>query len=138
MVRRLAIALGITAALTACGGGGSSPTEMKGSPANPAPSGSIMTVQVGDDFFNPKSVHVNPGDTVQWMLVGQMTDHTVTDTGGAFNSGFLSMPGAMFAHTFSAGDTGKTFNYFCQTHVSVGMTGDVQVGANAPPPKSGY
>ena len=135
MLRRLAITLGITAALAACGGGGGmSPTENKGSP----PATMTTMVQVGDDFFSPKSIHVSPGDTVQWTLVGQMTNHTVTDSGGAFDSGFLSSRGMTFSHTFSASDTGKTFNYFCQTHVSVGMTGDVQVGANAPPPKGGF
>lgn len=133
MLRRLAITLGITAALAACGGGGSSPTESKGSPVN-----TTAMVQVGDNFFSPKSMHVSPGDTVQWTLVGKMLIHTVTDSGGAFDSGFLSSPGMTFSHTFSASDAGKTFNYFCQTHVSVGMTGDIQVGANAPPPKSGY
>jgi len=137
MLRRLAILLGLSTALAACGGGGGgSPTENKGSP--PSGSGTTTMVQVGDDFFSPKSVHVSPGDTVQWTLVGQMTNHTVTDSGGAFDSGFLSSAGMTFSHTFASSDSGKTFNYFCQTHVSVGMTGDVQVGANAPPPKVGY
>jgi plastocyanin len=99
-----------------------------------------MAVQVGDDFFSPQSMQVNPGDTVQWTLVGNLLVHTVTDSGGAFDSGvgFLNHPGATFSHTFTSADSGKTFSYFCQTHVSMGMKGDIKVGSNAPPPKPGY
>lgn len=136
MLRRIFLIAGV-AAWTACGGGGgSSPTENKTSP--PAGATGTVTVQVGDDFFSPKSVRVQPGQTVQWMLAGQMTNHTVTDTGGAFDSGFLDHAGATFSHTFGSGDSGKTFNYQCQTHASLGMKGSVQVGANAPPPNPGY
>lgn len=123
MLRRILMVTAI-ATLAACGGGHSSPTESKSSP----PAGTGMTmVQVGDNFFNPQSIQISSGQTVQWTLTGQMTNHTVTDTGGAFDSGFLSRPGATFSHTFTAADAGKTFHYQCQTHASLGMTGIVQV-----------
>jgi len=133
MLRRLILVTGLAAALAACGGGGSSPTENKMGPTN-----ATMAVQVGDDFFSPQSVQVSPGQTVVWTLVGKMLVHTVTDSGGAFDSGFLNHAGATFSHTFSTADAGKTFNYFCQTHVSLGMKGDVKVGSNAPPANPGY
>ena len=137
MLRKVVLVLGLVAAMIACGGGGgSSPTQNKTTP----PSGATGTVvvQVNDDFFSPKSVQISPGQTVQWMLVGKMTNHTVTDTGGAFDSGFLSMPGATFSHTFTDADGGKTFNYLCRTHGALGMKGDVRVGDNAPSPGAGY
>lgn len=136
MIRKVAIMLGIAVTVAACGGGGSSPTENKASP--PAGSSGTVEVQVGDDFFSPKSVQVSPGQTVRWMLTGQMTNHTVTDSGGTFDSGFLASPGASFSHTFAAGDAGKTFNYLCQTHGALGMKGDVRVGDTAPSPNPGY
>jgi plastocyanin len=122
-------------ALVSCGGG-SSPTQNNMAP----PSGTMTTVSVGDNFFSPQSVTVNPGDTVKWVLTGSNTMHTVTDNGGAFNSGMVfTSTGATFQHTFTSADAGKTFNYICQTHaVCCGMRGAVSVGANAPPPSPGY
>lgn len=126
MLRRIFLAATVAAAATWTGcGGKSSPTENKTSP--PAGPAGMTAVQVGDNFFNPQSVRIHAGDTVQWTLTGQMTNHTVTDNGGAFNSGFLTRPGMTFSHTFSAADAGKTFNYECVTHASLGMTGMVVV-----------
>jgi len=137
MLRKVGFVLGLGAAMIACGGGGgSSPTQNKTSP--PSGATGMVVVQVGDDFFSPKSVQISPGQTVQWMLVGKMTNHTVTDTGGAFDSRFLSMAGATFSHTFTDADSGKTFDYLCRTHGALGMKGDVRVGDNAPSPGAGY
>jgi plastocyanin len=126
MLRRIFLVTMVAAAAawTGCGGK-SSPTENRTSP--PAGPAGTTAVQVGDDFFNPQSVQVRAGDTVQWTLTGQMTNHTVTDNGGAFNSGFLTRPGMTFSHTFSAADAGKTFHYECVTHAALGMTGMVVV-----------
>ncbi len=121
----------------ACGGSHSStPTQNMASP----PSGSAVTVQVKDSFYSPQNVTVAPGTTVQWVLEGSLTTHTVTDSGGAFDSGMtLTQPGAMFTHTFTTADSGKTFNYFCRTHAACcGMRGAVQVGSSAPGPNPGY
>lgn len=123
--------------LLSCGGGGSGAS----SPTSIAPPGSssTMTVQVGDDFFNPKDIDVAPGTTVHWVKTGVHPGHTVTDTGGAFNSGMIfTSTGASFDHVFTDADGGKTFNYFCQTHGSMGMRGSVRVGQNAAPPNPGY
>lgn len=138
MVRKIFLAATVAAIATwaGCGGSKSSPTENRTNP--PAGSSGMTAVQVGDDFFSPQSVRIQAGDTVQWTLTGQMTNHTVTDNGGAFDSGFLTRPGMTFSHTFSASDAGKTFNYQCRTHGSLGMKGSVQVGNNAPPPNPGY
>jgi len=133
-IARVFLALAVPA-LLACGGGygGSTPTSSN------APTNSTMTVQVGDDFFSPKDIQVQPGTTVHWVMVGMHPGHTVTDSGGAFNSGMVfTSSGASFDHQFTTADAGKTFNYFCQTHVSLGMKGSVQVGQNAAPPSPGY
>ncbi len=126
MLRKIFLVAAITATAAAMGcGGHSSPTESRTSP--PMGPAGTTAVEVGDNFFNPSSVRVHAGDTVRWTLVGQMTNHTVTDTGGAFDSGFLTRPGMTFSHTFAASDAGKTFHYECVTHAALGMTGTVDV-----------
>jgi len=97
-------------------------------------------VEVRDFAFVPKSIVVQPGDTVVWRLTGGDHTHTVTAVGGMFGSGFaFTQAGATFEHTFTADDLGKTFEYFCQTHYATyAMQGSVRVGNNAPPPGPGY
>ena len=138
MVRTILGFLAGAAALASLScGGSSSPTQHNSAPPG---GGNTMTVSVGDNFFSPQSVMVNPGDTVKWVMIGSAMGHTVTDNGGAFNSGMVfTSTGASFSHTFTAADAGHTFNYICQTHAACcGMRGAVQVGMNAPPPGPGY
>ena len=122
--------------LASCGGGtGSMPT-----PSSPSPAPGVTRVNVQDNFFEPRSITVNPGDTVEWVLRGKATDHTVMDENGTFGSGFtLTRPGATFRHTFTVADEGKTFNIYCRTHhACCMMQGSVRVGRSAPPPEPGY
>lgn len=118
----------------ACGGGGG------GSPTAPSPSPSVVTVEVNDDFYEPKSITIDPGDTVRWVMNGSNSGHTVTHRDGAFDSGFVfNAAGDSFRRTFGAGDNGKTFEYSCRTHKDCcNMQGSVRVGAGAPDPDPGY
>ncbi len=102
--------------------------------------GNVATVRVLDNAFDPRSVLIEPGDTVRWVLEGAATNHTVTEMSGVWNSGFsLQVVGATFERTFPEGEDGLTFQYFCVTHQSCcAMQGSVQVGAAAPPPPPGY
>jgi len=97
-------------------------------------------VEVRDFSFEPKSVVVQPGDTVVWRLVGSDHTHSVKAVGGMFGSGFVfTQAGATFQRTFTADEAGKTFEYFCESHYATyAMQGSVRVGANAPPPEPGY
>ena len=99
-----------------------------------------IVVEVRDFAFSPKSVLVDPGDTVTWRLVGADHTHTVTAVGGVFDSGFaFTSSGATFTRTFGQNDAGQTFEYRCQTHqASHQMQGSVRVGDSAPPPDPGY
>ncbi len=113
------------------GGGGSSPTEPTG--------GKTVVVTISDDTYDPRSVTINPGDTVQWVLkAGSLTTHTVTDTGGKFDSGFVfTAAGMTFQRKFT--DVNATYNYSCTTHKDCcNMKGSVRVGENSPPPDKGY
>ena len=81
-----------------------------------------QTVSVGNTFFSPDSVTVNPGDTVTWSFT-QSGNHSITSDPGQPES-FESDPnnpapnhpaGFSFPHQFNAlGTTG----YFCRVHPS--------------------
>ncbi len=89
------------------------------------------TVQVGPggaNVFQPASLTIKVGDTVQW--VWQSAGHSVTESAGAScmpaPSGFDSAVknDGTFSQTFS---TAGTVNYVCTPHCSVGMTGTITV-----------
>lgn len=138
MVTSGSVALSIVLLLAGCGGGGGdgSPTA----PPNPDPGSGAVTVEIGDSFFEPRSVTIQPGDTVRWVHRGQLSDHTVTARDGSFDSGFaFGQPGATFEHTFGGETDGRTFEYSCVTHEACcDMKGSVRVGQDAPAPDPGY
>jgi chitinase len=84
---------------------------------------------VGNDFFSPKNVTNNVGDSVQWTWLAGDISHNSTSTGGLWAS--ATQTAGSFSHTFnSAGN----FPYDCTIHASFGMVGSVTVqGADVPP-----
>ncbi len=96
---------------------------------------SVTTVRLLDNQFSPKSITIQPGDKVRWVLEGNATNHTVTELdNNVFDSGFsFTVQGATFERTFTAADDGKTFKYYCRTHRDCcSRQGSVRVGNNAP------
>ncbi|HYU34296.1 MAG TPA: plastocyanin/azurin family copper-binding protein [Thermoanaerobaculia bacterium] len=132
----LLLALTATASLAvnSCGGGGGG--NGGGSPTEPRP-GQTIVVQVKDFSYEPKSITIEPGDTVRWVLSGADHTHTVTALNGAFDSGMVfSASGAIYERRF---DTTGTFDYSCKSHkLCCQMQGSVRVGSNSPPPSPGY
>jgi hypothetical protein len=87
---------------------------------------------MNDNFFGPKSVQVNPGDTVTWQNRG-IAEHTATSRPGApaaFDSNLLA-PNASYSFTFQAPGT---YAFYCKPHEILGMTGVVQVGPDTTAP----
>ena len=86
-----------------------------------------MQVSASGTSFAPEDLTVAQGFTVRWVNNGG--DHTVTpDAGapaGAWNSAILP-PSSSFEHTFT---TTGTYNYHCNPHQALGMTGSVTVTA---------
>ena len=73
--------------------------------------GDTVRVSISALRFVPGSIVIAPGTTVVWRNDDPI-DHTVTATGGGFDSGLIA-PGKTWARTFrSAG----TFDYACQPH----------------------
>jgi plastocyanin len=133
------MALLATLAALSCGGGGggyggpTAPPPMQ----SPPPSGSAHVVTINDDSYDPKSLTIQPGETVRWVLNGGQTNHTVTAKDGSFDSGSIfTSKGAIYEHRF---DSKGTFEYACKVHGNCcGMRGSVLVGSDAPPPDPSY
>jgi plastocyanin len=127
-------------ALTYCGGGGgggSSPTAPMPPTSPPTGSGQVHVVQIQDDKYEPKSITIQPGDTVRWVLSGSTTTHSVTGRDGSFDSGFVfTAAGATYERRF---DTSGTVEYSCRSHsLCCLMRGSIKVGNNSPPPDPTY
>lgn len=112
MIRGRATALLATALLTlvisACGYGSS------GGGGVTTVTGSAGEVQMKNRAFSPADVSVAPGTVLTWKN-NDPTAHTVTASGGAFDSGRLES-GQEFSHTFSEPGT---YEYACSIHPSM-------------------
>jgi LPXTG-motif cell wall-anchored protein len=80
------------------------------------------SVSTEDNFFSPATVTIGVGETVTWTNNGA---NIHTATGSGFDSGFMD-PGDSFSFTFNSAGT---FDYICEIHVALGMTGTVVVQA---------
>src|SRR5262245_29931780 len=82
----------------------------------------IATVGVNDDYFEPKTLTVQPGTTVKWENQGTH-NHTVTADNHSWNSGEIA-PGQSYSATFTQPGT---YYYICQNHTAQRMQGAVVV-----------
>lgn len=90
-----------------------------------------QSVTVGDFFYKPGRVEIEPGDTATWTLRGD-APHSVTTRRGApegFDSG-VKDPGEAFTRRFTK--PGR-YSYHCTVHPDV-MRAVVQVGPDTTPP----
>ena len=89
----------------------------------------VTSVSVGDDFFEPSPVRIQPGEAVRWVWAsGSSNQHNVAADPGqseSFKSAFLAGAGKSYSHTFSK--PGR-FTYFCEIHAN-SMRGVVEVGS---------
>ena len=117
------------------GGGGNTPTQ----PSGPVDENTVL-IEIFDNEFRPKSVRIQAGQTVRWVLRGNGPAHTTTARDGIWDSGFaFPTQGAMFERQFPASEDGQTFEYACLSHEACcNMRGSIQVGATAPPADPGY
>jgi plastocyanin len=87
--------------------------------------------------FQPSTLSIKVGDTVEWKNEGTTVHHASTDSSSAinpsdvskpssakpFDSGFLQ-PGQSFTYTFTV--PGK-YKYICAPHETSGMAGEITV-----------
>jgi plastocyanin len=108
-------------AAPAAGGG---PVVRGAQPSAPAARfAASMTVSIGDNFYSPKSVSINVGDTVTWVNNGQ-AQHSATASDGSFDTGIFG-PGGRRSHTF---DQAGSFDYYCLVH-GTAQSGTISVAA---------
>jgi plastocyanin len=81
-----------------------------------------VVVDIGDFFFSPAVVQIDPGQIVRWTNTA-VTIHTSTAVGGLWDSGDLGQDNS-FDYTFSL--EGE-YDYLCTYH-PLSMTGTVIVG----------
>lgn len=79
------------------------------------------TVEIKGVKFQPNSLSIGVGDTVQWINRDAIV-HTVTEDNGKFDSGSLGKDDPPFSQTFSSAGT---THYHCEIHP--GMKGTVTV-----------
>jgi plastocyanin len=127
--RMALVAAGSALVLSACGGssGGSSGNSGCNPTGGSSGATATQTIKVVPDpntvgKFDPSTINVKTGDTVEWDFQDSSSQHSVTADDSSFDS-CLQNSGAKFAVTFSkAGD----FKYHCTIHAQ--MVGDVKVG----------
>lgn len=96
-----------------------------GAIADDPPAQQNAAVTLTASSFDPSSVTITVGSTVQWTN-GTATAHTITPNNssqtGAWADESISGDGATFSHTF---DTTGEYDYHCSIHA--GMTGEIIV-----------
>jgi len=117
--------------VTAQGGGGTTHTV-------------TMATDRGSFYFDPVGLHVEPGDTVEW--VNESGQHSATsytqdnprydgsrripEGAESWDSGVFEEPGATFSYTF---ETPGTYDYYCIPHKTLGMVGRLVCGSPGGP-----
>lgn len=90
----------------------------------PAAKPARVGIDIGDNFFSPKSVTVAAETTVIWQnRGGDEVQHNVVAEDSSFASGDVG-PGNTFTHVFT---TRGRFAYVCTYHVPQGMTAEIIV-----------
>jgi len=92
-----------------------------------------VTVGAYDNYFEPKTINVQPGTTVRWMNYGKHP-HTVTSNDGRWDSGDIP-PGAAYSATFQHPGT---YYYYCRHHTKGNMRGTIVVGGGGYAGSPGY
>jgi plastocyanin len=103
--------------------------------------GTTKTVAVGpnsENVFEPATVYVAPGDTVEWVWEDEQTAHNVNandvpeEADWDVTTETVTAP-FEYSHTFE-GPTGE-YGYVCDPHAAVGMEGTVVVNESGQPPE---
>lgn len=87
-------------------------------------SGTVDIELTASNTFSPDDVTITTGTTVVWTN-GSATFHTITPDGHSeWQRVTMNQDGETFSHTFN---TAGTFDYYCEPHRGIGMTGTITV-----------
>jgi len=96
-----------------------------------------MISEGGEEIFNPDRLHIQPGDTVSWVLISGFhsttayhpdhSDHPlrIPENAIPWDSGLVRSDGQRFDMTF---EHEGVYCYYCTPHEALGMIGMVVVG----------
>ncbi len=104
--------------LAACGSPSLTPTA---SAPTPAPTGSVIAVDIVNFSFSPATMTIPAGTTVTWTNKDAVSHNVVSDDGNLFDSGVLRQS-ASFSYTFTKSGA---FPFHCSPHP--GMKGTIFV-----------
>jgi plastocyanin len=107
----------------AWGAAGGTPPGLAGDPAQ------VHGVVMGEYYFVPNSVVLQPGETVEWRNTG-MIAHTTTSDGPLEWESEAMQPGATFSLTF---EEPGVYPYYCRLHPQI-MEAEIVVEGEAPSP----
>lgn len=101
--------------------------------ARPTGAQETPVVEMGNNYFDPIGLHVEPGTTVRFEIAAGTHSATAYESripaaASAFDSGVISSGG--FEYTF---EEPGTYDYYCIPHKSVGMVGRIVVGSPGGP-----
>lgn len=74
----------------------------------------FCVVDIQDSSFNPPSINVTAGTTVEWVNLDSFPHTSTADNASVWDS-FLILPGGHFTFNFSSVAPG-TYNYHCNVH----------------------
>ena len=99
----------------------------------PASAQETPVVKMGNNYFDPVGLFVEPGTTVRFDIAAGSHSATayearIPSDATPFDSGIISE--GSFEHTF---ETPGTYDYYCIPHKSVGMVGRLVVGSPGGP-----
>ena len=124
------VAAGTALVLAGCGnsgadngGSGQSCTQKGGGSGTAAQVVKVVNNPSGTGKYDPQTVSVKTGDTVEWDFQDSAFSHSVTSDDNTTFDSCLQTAGAKFQVTFS---TAGSFPYHCTIHAD--MTGTVKVG----------
>ena len=90
----------------------------------------VKKVEVGDNFYKPKTVRVPAGTTIQWTNEGRSVHNIVPNKGKLFGLSTMS-PGKKYKFTF---ETPGKYAYYCSFHGSPGSGQHGTIIVRQPPP----
>ncbi|MFC7139912.1 plastocyanin/azurin family copper-binding protein [Halosimplex aquaticum] len=101
--------------------------------SQPASAQETPVVKMGNNYFDPIGLHVEPGTTVRFEIAAGAHSATayenrIPSDASAFDSGTISS--GEFEYTF---EEPGTYDYYCIPHKSVGMVGRIVVGSPGGP-----
>jgi plastocyanin len=106
------LVLGAALLLAACSSGGRSGSSASGSSSGSGAATSTESITISNFMFSPMHASVAPGSTVSVTNKDSVT-HTLTSTGGRFNTGEI---GTGQTKTFTAPSKAGTYGYICNIH----------------------